>query len=298
MGKTALVTGGAGFIGSHLIEALIKEGFHVVIIDNLSTGPKPSSGKSIFFNQDILNPAGLKSIFSKVKPDVVFHLAAIAQVNSTNPSQMLKVNVQGTKNIINLSKQAKVKHFFFTSSAAVYGNSHLPKLNESSLKKPISGYGQSKLTAEKFIQQSNLPSTIFRFANVFGPRQAFNTEGGAIAIFFHQAMASLPITIYSDGLQTRDFIYVKDVVKAFETALTTNCFGLFNISSNQSITILKLAQKIIKLSSSQSKINFLPARLGDINHSQLDNSLAKKVLTWKPSYSFDSALKDYYAFLK
>ncbi len=294
--KKILVTGGAGFIGSNLVDQLLIKGHQVAVIDDLSGGKKSNlNPKAQFINLDIANKPKLSLGVDKFKPDLVFHLAAKVQVTSNNNDLLNQVNVMGTQNLISCLSG---KPIIFASSVAVYGNSLSQPIKESNALEPFSVYGQSKLAGEKFIKASGLPYTIFRFANVYGPRQTHTAEGGAVAIFFNQALDNQPITIFGDGNQTRDFIYVDDIVSGLIKTIDKAQNQTFNLSNRKAATVNDLAKFIIKLTNSKSKLIYQPTREGEILHSLIDNSKAIDQLSFKPEFSLPQGLKHYYDFLK
>jgi len=291
MKKRILITGGAGFIGSHLAEKLIAANYSVSVIDNLSTGSKTNlHAKAKFYQKDIQDPL-LIDLFTKIQPEIVFHLAAASRVSSSN-QDVLNSNIIGTYNVLNCSKAVKVKQVIFTSSVAVYGESKKFPIKENFPTKPISAYGLSKLTAELYCQffQPYFTSTILRLANIYGPRQDSSAEGGVVAIFIKNLLQNKKSIIYGDGQQTRDFVYVKDVVKAMLLALKNNKSNIYHINSNQEISVLDLLKQTAELLNKKLNFNFQPARQGDIKKSLLDNSLIKQQLNWQPQTSLKQGL--------
>ncbi|MEI0620458.1 NAD-dependent epimerase/dehydratase family protein [Brachyspira pilosicoli] len=274
-----LITGGAGFIGSHIADILIKNNYKVIIADNLSTGKKDNiNNKAIFYNIDIKNYNDLENIFNNNKIEYIIHLAAQVSVPNSirNPINDANENIIATLNIIELSKKYNIKKIIASSSAAVYGIPKKLPIDELHTTIPISYYGLSKLTMEKYLILSNLNYIICRFSNVYGPRQTPHGEAGVVSIFIDNAINNKDLNIFGDGKQTRDFIYVEDIAKIFLFFIEKNISNeILNISTNNSININELANTIINISKSNIKINYLEKRDGDIDDSILDN---KKLL--------------------
>ncbi|WIH89215.1 NAD-dependent epimerase/dehydratase family protein [Brachyspira pilosicoli] len=274
-----LITGGAGFIGSHIADILIQNNYKVIIADNLSTGKKDNiNNKAIFYNIDIKNYNDLENIFNNNKIEYIIHLAAQVSVPNSirNPINDANENIIATLNIIELSKKYNIKKIIASSSAAVYGIPKKLPIDELHTTIPISYYGLSKLTMEKYLILSNLNYIICRFSNVYGPRQTPHGEAGVVSIFMDNAINNKDLNIFGDGKQTRDFIYVEDIAKIFLFFIEKNISNeILNISTNNSININELANTIINISKSNIKINYLEKRDGDIDDSILDN---KKLL--------------------
>ncbi|WP_455144703.1 NAD-dependent epimerase/dehydratase family protein [Brachyspira pilosicoli] len=274
-----LITGGAGFIGSHIADILIQNNYKVIIADNLSTGKKENiNNKAIFYNIDIKNYNDLENIFNNNKIEYIIHLAAQVSVPNSirNPINDANENIIATLNIIELSKKHNIKKIIASSSAAVYGIPKKLPIDELHTTIPISYYGLSKLTMEKYLILSNLNYIICRFSNVYGPRQTPHGEAGVVSIFMDNAINNKDLNIFGDGKQTRDFIYVEDIAKIFLFFIEKNISNeILNISTNNSININELANTIISISKSNIKINYLEKRDGDIDDSILDN---KKLL--------------------
>lgn len=274
-----LITGGAGFIGSHIADILIQNNYKVIIADNLSTGKKDNiNNKAIFYNIDIKNYNDLENIFNNNKIEYIIHLAAQVSVPNSirNPINDANENIIATLNIIELSKKYNIKKIIASSSAAVYGIPKKLPIDELHTTIPISYYGLSKLTMEKYLILSNLNYIICRFSNVYGQRQTPHGEAGVVSIFMDNAINNKDLNIFGDGKQTRDFIYVEDIAKIFLFFIEKNISNeILNISTNNSININELANTIISISKSNIKINYLEKRDGDIDDSILDN---KKLL--------------------
>ncbi|MDC1324472.1 NAD-dependent epimerase/dehydratase family protein [Flavobacteriaceae bacterium] len=299
--KKYLITGGAGFIGSHIAEYLSNNGHKVTILDSLRTGfEKNLNGLNVdFVNGDIRDVELLNKLGKDV--DSIFHLAALVSV----PESLLKVkecidiNATGTINVLEAAKKNKNCKVILSTSAANYGdNPTLPKV-ETMVPEPMTPYSITKLDGEfylkMYLDQFNVQTASLRYFNVFGPRQdPKSAYAAAVPIFISKALQNKPITIYGDGLQTRDFIYVKDVVRANIMA-SEKGNGTFNVALGNSTSILELAQRIIKLTNSKSEIKFLKERSGDIKHSKADVTKFKE-LGFVPKYSLDEALEETIAF--
>ncbi|WP_163100507.1 NAD-dependent epimerase/dehydratase family protein [Peribacillus alkalitolerans] len=291
-----LVTGGAGFIGSNIVEELMSKGHEAVIVDDLSSGKKEFIHSGAAFHSLSILDDGLRSVFEKERPNAVIHLAAQISVQKSveYSSFDAEVNILGTIKIVELCKEFNCK-LIYSSSAAVYGNPVYLPVDEQHPIKPLSNYGISKYTPEMYIslysQQYNLDYTILRYANVYGIRQEVEGEGGVVSIFIKKMLQNEPPIIYGNGEQTRDFIYVGDVVSANIAALEKECCGVFNISCNQAISINQLIDKLNGLLNTKIVPAHRKFRAGDIVHSVLDNRLALKKLDWKPVISLKEGLK-------
>ncbi|MET1248467.1 NAD-dependent epimerase/dehydratase family protein [Sporolactobacillus sp. STCC-11] len=296
----AIVSGGAGFIGSHLVDALIDRGDDVHIIDNLHSGRIENIHPCATLHvMDISNPE-VKDMIVHIKPDVVFHLAdqAEAAASVQTPNNDTELTIDGTINILDGCCLAQTKKFIFASSAAVYGENQKDLVSEKDPTAPISCYGLSKLTEESYIRLFSriyqLPYTILRYANVFGPRKAAEEAGGVIAIFLNQLKKGEPLKIYGDGNQTRDFIYVKDIVKANLAAINHGDGEIIHASTAQTTSINQLINHLRNVYGSEPKTIYLDAKAADIRHSCLDNGKARKLLNFVPSYDIVDGLRETY----
>lgn len=297
--RKILITGGAGFIGSHLVDELVNRNFSVTVVDNLTTGIVSNIPPGIsFYRIDIRDKELLKKVFIKEQPDITIHLAAQTSVNgsSQNPSYDCCNNIVGTINILECCKIFNVKKIIFASSAAVYGHSDTLPIREKNPLQPLSFYGLSKLTAEKYIllfsELFGIPFTILRYSNIYGERQNSNSDGGAISIFVNQVLNNKPVVIFGNGEQTRDFIYVKDVVTANVAAIDNGTNEIVNISSGVRISVNEVIKNISEVTKYNVNKKHTPLKPGEILHSQLCNEKAVTLLKWKPNYNFKEGLNE------
>ncbi|AIF69363.1 NDP-sugar dehydratase or epimerase [Palaeococcus pacificus DY20341] len=292
--KLIVVTGGAGFIGSHIAEELSEKN-EVIVIDNLYTGNLENVPPNVKFIQaDVRDYESIADLISQA--DYVFHEAALVSVVESVEKPLLaeEINVLGTLNILRALIEGHGK-MIFASSAAVYGDNQNLPLKESEKPNPLSPYGVSKVSAEYYLKVFHelygIPTVSLRYFNVFGPRQGYNQYAGVISIFINRALRNEPLVIYGDGKQTRDFIYIKDVVSAnILAAESSRADGrVFNVARGEQTTILELALKIIDATNSKSSILFDKPRPGDIRHSLADVSEIRE-LGFEPKYSLEEGL--------
>lgn len=291
-----LVTGGAGFIGSHIVDLLIEKGFTVGVVDNLSHGKKENiNQRAFFFKEDIISPK-LARIFSKFQPQTVSHHAALVNVSQSlkQPLKDAQVNITGTLQVLEAAKKTQVKQVIFASSVAVYGETANFPISETENLQPISVYGVSKATAEAYVGLYSqwFTPTIFRYTNVYGPRQDFQAEGGVVAIFVSRLKNGRRGIIYGNGQQTRDFVYVKDVAAANYLVIKKKLGGIYHISTNKETSILDLYHLCQRITGKQKEPLFEPVRPGDIYRSVLENIKAQKNLGWQPKVSLDKGLEE------
>lgn len=285
-----LVTGGAGFIGSHLVDRLVDAGHDVVVLDNFSTGRLNNISNSQRRRNFRLVRADVRRIppsFAKrlKRVDRVVHLAAATSVQESirDPVHTTEVNVAGTLNVLEIAKALKAERVVFASSAAVYGKLQTFPILEDMPLAPISPYGASKGACEHYLasfeENHGVEAVSLRLFNVYGPRQTASQYAGVISIFAKRSLQEKPLQIYGDGSQTRDFVFVSDVVDATVNALEKNFKSrVFNIASGREITILELAKNIGEISGTQSRLEFRPPRSGDITRSVADVSRARNEL--------------------
>lgn len=278
-----LITGGAGFIGSHIVEKLLENNYNVIIIDNLSSGSIeniPNSDTLKFYQLNI-EKDDLELVFQKEAPDYVIHLAAQTSVNFSisHPYYDANMNVMASIKLLELCKKYNIRKFITASSAAIYGNPKYLPIDENHPTEPMSQYGLSKLTMEKYIKLSGIPYIIFRFSNAYGPRQKSSKESGVVAIFNNAMKNNEPINIYGDGEQIRDFIYVEDIANICIKAINSNVENeIINFSTNKGVSLNQLFKVMKSLYNYTLNANYLPERIGDIKNSILSNDKAYNLL--------------------
>lgn len=300
-----LVTGGAGFIGSHIVDRLIDEGLEVRVLDDLSTGDKTNlathknNNSFQFIEGDIRNVDQVKAAVEGV--DAVIHEAALVSITRSveNPLLSHRINLTGTVNLLKACVDAKVKRFVLASSCAVYGDTETLPIPENLEPKPLSPYAAHKLAAEKyakkFHKEHGLETVSLRYFNVYGPRQKYGPYSGVISVIVGRLLENNPPTIYGDGTQTRDFVNVKDVVEANILALSKKAAisEVFNISTGKAITINTLTETLQKI---MDKTDLEPVhaepRPGDIKHSYGDITKAKRKLKYKPRVQLEQGLRE------
>lgn len=296
-----LVTGGAGFIGSHLLLQLLADGHEVTVLDNVSTGEwshVPDGCEK--WEMDIRSQEVIPRIM-KARFDRIVHLAAQAMVNVSvdDPAFDAMENVMGTVNVLEAARKSEVGRVIFASTAAAYGNvpeKELPVKEDRQLA-PMSFYGLSKVTAEKYLamyqELFGLDYVILRFANVYGERQGDRGEGGVISIFAKKIAAGEGVTVYGDGEQTRDFIYAGDIAAGIRAAMATEkCNTVYNLSTRTETSLNELIRIMEDVSRTKIDVSYGTPRTGDICRSMLDNSRTVEGLAWKPQTSLPKGLKN------
>jgi nucleoside-diphosphate-sugar epimerase len=303
---TALVTGGAGFIGSNLVRLLCSQGWQVRVFDNLSTGyEKNLKGLSAtLLKGDVRNP---EEVFSAVKgADTVFHLAAsIGNVKSlNNPQEDSGVNVIGTLNVLEAARRHKVSRIVYSSSAAIFGELVTMPIAEDHPQNPDSPYGVSKLAAEKhmlcFARLYGLTVVCLRYFNVYGVNQRYDAYGNVIPIFAQRLFENKPLTVYGDGEQTRDFVNVSDVARANYLAATrAPQTGVYNVGCGMDITINRLVALVQECSGiTAPAVNYAPPRPSEVRHCRADISRAMRELGYRPSVAMEEGLRAYFEWFR
>ncbi|MBN2558070.1 MAG: NAD-dependent epimerase/dehydratase family protein [Clostridia bacterium] len=293
------VTGGCGFIGSHVVDALVDRGYEAIVFDNLSTGStnnlNPGAG---LLTGDVADRTELDSFFKTARPDAVIHLAAQIDVMESmkNPTFDAMINIMGTINVLDMCKKHGIGRMVYASSAAVYGNPVYLGIDERHPCNPESFYGYSKLVPEYYIRKysslTGMTYAILRYANVYGPRQKAEGEGGVVAIFADRMKKGQDCHIFGDGTQTRDFVYVKDIANANILALESTKSFTANAGTSGAITVNELFFIMKEYYGYPLSPVYKPARTGDVQHSWLGNDKIREILKWAPGYSIREGIAD------
>ena len=293
-----LVTGGAGFIGSHIVDDYISEGHTVFIVDDLSEGSANNlNPEARLFEVSVNDAPGLEKAFSEANPDVVSHHAAQVSVRNSmsDPARDAEVNIIGSINVLECAVRHDVERFVFASTSVVYAKpSHLP-MNETHSLRPESVYGMSKLTVENFIKLYSdaygIKYKIFRYGNVFGPRQNPHGEAGVVAIFTGQFARGEQPTIFGDGSKTRDYIFVSDIVAANVTALgAVGDNDTYNLARGIGVSDFEIFDAVRGAADSSIQPLYAPVRPGEPHHISLDPAKAMQVLSWQPRVSLSEGI--------
>ena len=292
-----MVTGGAGFIGSHIVNAYIDAGHDVVIIDDLSSGEMSFVNPKAIFYQLNIHSTDVKKILEKEKISVINHHAAQISVSESvsDPLFDANSNIIGTLQLLQNAVSLKIDKFVFASTGgAMYGEQTVFPANEEHPCHPLSPYGISKLCAEKYINyfrtQRGLNTTVLRYSNVYGPHQDPHGEAGVVAIFCQRLMEGLPPVICGDGEQTRDFISVGDVAQANIIALDSKCEGTFNVGTGKETSVNFLTKKLLKVSGITTSAKYSPPKKGEQRRSSIDSEKLFKGFGWKPCISLEEGL--------
>ena len=297
-----IVTGGAGFIGSHVAEALVARGEEVVVLDDLSTGKRenlPEGAKLV--EGDIREPQD--ELFAGVRPDICFHLAAQAdvRVSVSRPDHDARINVIGTVNLLQAALETETRVVFSSTGGAIYGECDRPA-TEDAPRQPLAPYGTSKLAGEEYLATYNrLHGTrhvSLRFGNVYGPRQDPHGEAGVVAIFCRRLLNGEQPRIFGDGTQTRDYVYVEDVVRA-TLAAAEHDGGVFNVGTGRETSVVELFELCRRVADKDDVAAvFAPARPGELQRSVLDISRAVDELGWRPERSLEEGLRETWEWMR
>ncbi|MCR8844168.1 GDP-mannose 4,6-dehydratase [Paenibacillus sp. SC116] len=299
-----LVTGGAGFIGSHVVDQLLQANHNVIVIDDGSSGNVanvPNEAK--LYKMSIMDEQ-LTEVFEQEQPDAIVHMAAQIDVQRSirEPIFDAEVNIVGTIRLLQCCEKYHVSRFIYSSSAAAYGNPQYLAIDELHPIAPMSAYGISKYTPERYIkmyheQLPDLQYSILRYANVYGERQISKGEGGVVSIFVDQMLNNRRPIIYGDGNQTRDFVHVEDVARSNVLALTSEGSMTVNISTGEPTSVIELYRQLQAHTGVDDPI-YLEPRTGDIEHSYLDNAKARNRLGWEPTIDLQAGLARTLAYTK
>lgn len=296
-----IVTGGAGFIGSHIVDALVDSGHEVAVIDNLTTGREANvNKKAIFHEVDLRDDNKLDRVFNHFQPDIVSHQAAQAHVPKSveHPSDDADVNIVGGLRLLTFCRKYNVRKLIFASTGgAIYGNPDTQLCRESEPPKPLSPYGVSKYSFEQYLamyaRSFGFTSTVLRYANVYGPRQDGSAdEGRVVPIFIQRMLSGQYVVVDGDGTQTRDLIHVDDIVRANLAAMTRGDGVTFNIGTGKGTSVNELFKQLCKLIPYSLPPRFGPGRQGDVHTIVLDTTAARVGLKWTPAIDLGAGLAD------
>lgn len=298
-----LVTGGAGFIGSHIVDAYIREGHRVVVLDNLSTGKREQVHPDAAFHAiDLMDPE-IKDIFQRENIEVINHHAAQISVTQSvaDPAFDAEVNIVGSLKLLKLAAAHQIRKFIFASTGgALYGEQDYYPADEKHSTQPMSPYGIAKLTVERYLgyyqENFNIQPAILRYSNVYGPRQDPHGEAGVVAIFCKQLLKGQNPVIFGDGEQTRDFVSVFDVVNANLKALSENCNGTYNVGTGKETSVNTIAASLIEASGKTLSPQLDPPRMGEQRRSSIDYGKFNRDHGWQPVQPLNEGLKNTFDF--
>ena len=293
-----LVTGGAGFIGSHLVDRLVQEGHEVVVVDNLSTGKRRNLNRVARFVKLDIQSSGLERVLRNERPHMVMHLAAQMDVRKSVEDPMFdaQVNVLGTLNVLQQSIKHGVRKVVFSSSGgAIYGEQEIYPAPESHVTRPLSPYGVSKLCGEQYLSYyqrvNGLQIVSLRYANVYGPRQDPEGEAGVVAIFIQKLLNNEQAIVNGNGRQTRDFVYVEDVVEANLAAMGQDVQGTYNVGTGEETSVNDLLRTLVRHTNSTCKEVHGPAKGGEQARSVIDSGKLRQELSWESRTELSEGLK-------
>jgi UDP-glucose 4-epimerase len=296
MAPSAIVTGGAGFIGSHVVDALLADGYAVTVIDDLSSGDANRVAPDAkLLELDIVDFAALDAAISEVKPRAIFHLAAQSSVIASvaDPGRDCEVNVRGTLNVVEAARAGGTPVVFTSTGGALYGDEAPMPTNEQRIPAPLSPYGASKWAAEAYVNtwslSSDIPHAVCRLGNVYGPRQSPHGEAGVVAIFSNHLHTDKAPKLFGHGTPTRDYVYVGDVVSALLAASGRS--GTYNIATGVETDVATVWSELSKAAGKQIEPELADLRPGELTHSRLDISLAERELGWRPEVPISEGLR-------
>ena len=302
-----IVTGGAGFIGSHIVDAYLAEGHEVLVLDSLwehGGGRRANVPTNVTFVHQDVRDENVARIFQEFKPEIVSHHAAqhSVAISSRDPKYDADVNVMGLLNVLDNAVKVGAKKVIFASSGATFGTPERFPITEATPQRPTSPYGITKMVAEHYLrfykEEKGLDFTALRYGNVYGPRQDPNGEAGVVSIFIGKFLKHEGVRIDWDGEQTRDYVYVKDVARANVDALTKGSGGLYCIGTNVKTSVNDIYRALVTISGFEAPVTAGPKRAGDARDAQFDPQLAKRELDWTPTTALIDGMRETYDYFK
>jgi len=301
-----LVTGGAGFIGSHTTDALVAAGYQVAVLDNLSAGKREQINPSASFHEvDLRDAAAVRGVIERERPEVIVHLAAQMDVRRSvaDPAFDAQVNLVGFLNLMEAARVNGLKRVVFSSTGgAIYGEQEAFPCDENHPTRPVSPYGVAKLATERYLffyqTEYGIDYAAMRYANVYGPRQDPHGEAGVVAIFCGRMLAGQPVTIFGDGEQTRDYTYVGDVVRANVAAIGASSTGAINIGTGIETSVKQLYAGLAEAAGIDKPAEYAPKRPGEQQRSVISAARAARDLGWRPTMTISAGLRETFAFFK
>ena len=302
-----IVTGGAGFIGSHVVDAYVALGHEVVVVDSLwahGGGRRENLNARATFVHDDIRDASLERLFADFKPEIVSHHAAqhSVAISARDPQYDAQINVLGLLNILEQSARSGVKKLIFASSGATFGEPQTLPISEATPQRPESPYAITKMVAEHYLRffrnEHGIDFTALRYGNVYGPRQDPNGEAGVISIFIGRFLARAGIKIFGDGEQTRDYIYVGDVAAVNVQALDRGSATCYNIGTGRKTSVNDVYRALVEATGFEAPIEWLPKRAGDVRDAQFDSSLAARELDWRSHVDLAEGIRRTYDFFR
>jgi UDP-glucose 4-epimerase len=294
-----VVTGGAGFIGSHVADAFVARGDAVLVVDDLSSGRRENVAATADLEEvDVADAEGLNRLVDDFQPELICHLAAQASVtvSVTNPDLDFASNVRGTFNVCRAAAAQRARVLFASTGGALYGNDAPIPTPESHVPAPLSPYGASKLAGEAFVatqaRSEGLAHVVLRLGNVYGPRQNPHGEAGVVAIFSDRLLDGRPPTVYGHGRPTRDYVHVADITRAFTLAAEDAVSGTFNVGWGKEVSVLELLAVLQRVAGREIEPRLEPLRPGELDRSAIDSRAAEVALGWKPQVDLDEGLTE------
>ena len=292
-----VVTGGAGFIGSHVTDTFLERGDEVLVVDDLSSGSRENLREAADLAElDIADDGALRAALTAFRPDFVCHLAAQSSVtvSVTDPVRDFASNVRGTFNVVRAATELGARTAFASTGGALYGEEVPIPTSEASVPKPLSPYGAGKQAGEAYVATwerfHGVPHVVFRLGNIYGPRQNPHGEAGVVAIFSERLLNGSSIVVYGDGRPTRDYVHVSDIARAFEVASDSEVRGTFNLGWGREVSVLELLDVLQGAAGTQVEPQLEPLRPGELTRSALDSTAARDALGWTPQVPFEDGL--------